>query len=120
MIFEMDLKVLRDREGRLLGFEVVPKPHTESEMFCSEFPKDILDRSSTRADAVVKDGRLHLTNPATKFKGECSFALSPEDASELDSLLELRGQFSKERLAISQAPFSLTGGFRICRKTTVI
>ena len=120
MVFEMDLEILRDSSGRLLGLEVVPRPHTESEGFCSEFPKAILNRTDTQADVVVKDGRLHLVNQKSRFKGECSFELSSNDARELDELLESKGQFKGEKLSIDRPAFSLTGGFRICRKTTPI
>ena len=120
MVFQMELEILRDNSGRLLGFEVVPQPHTESEWFCSEFPEDILNRTDTQVDIVVKDGRLHLVNQKSKFKGECSFELSLNDARELDELLESKGQFKGEKLSINRPAFSLTGGFRICRKTTPI
>ena len=120
MNFEMDMEVRRTKDGKLIGFEVVPQPHMESEMFCTSFPKALLNREQSGADITIRDGRLHLIHPTCRFKGECIFEVSHEDARELNDLLELQGAFAGKELVISDAPLSLTGGFQIHVKQNCI
>lgn len=112
MDFEMDLELLRDKSGNLRGFSVVSKPHTQSETFCDTFPRALLQRDITQADVIVRDGRLYVVHPTSKYKGECSFPLSAKDAKELHDFLELQGKFEGKKLSIITRPIFLDGKLR--------
>ncbi len=117
MSLEMQLTILRGRNNELVGFQVVPGPDTESDLFIQEFIPAICARERTGADIIVKDDQLLLINPKSRSQRECAISLSPEDARELDDMLEVRGRFVGMEFTISSyVAHSLTEGFRIRAK----
>ncbi len=98
MLLEITVTFLRDKDGKLVGFSLIPEPHTESEEFCFRFPRMYKKGNSI----VVEGGKITFQSDRDKFSID-----SASDAKDLDELLRSGQEFVFEGEGLLVPGFSL-------------
>ena len=102
--FETDFEVIKNESGEVCGFSLVAQPQFEAEVFCSTFPKALLDGKS---DIKFEGNEIVFVHPNCDFSGRCAHKLDAADIAALQELLS-----GKHRLKLERAGF-FTPGFKI-------
>lgn len=109
MAIETNFKVLKDEQGEVIGFSLIAKPQAEAELFCSSFPKALLnDQAEIKFDISTQE--IVFDFPDCKVKGRCAHKLEKEEFIVLSVMLNSK----EDRLQVSKAGM-LTPGFKIHR-----
>lgn len=104
--FEMDVALLRNDAGEVIGFEVVAQPHTESEAFCSKFPGTLLAK---KGSISFEGSVLVLSDPD---EGECALALSDDAATLLKNAAQKhRGSFTLKKAGFMTQGFMMVAPY---------
>lgn len=61
MAFEIDFTVLKNEKGDIIGFSLIPRPHTKSEIFCDTFPRTL---GKKEARMFIEGKELVFNHPA--------------------------------------------------------
>jgi hypothetical protein len=101
---ETEFKVLKDDQGRIIGFSLIAQPQREAEVFCGTFPQALVQK---KADIVFQETEIVFEHPTCRFSGRCAHHVESEDLKALNAILN-----GDRKLHIERAGF-LTPGFQI-------
>ena len=102
--FEVDFEVIKNENGEVQGLSLIAQPQTEAEVFCSTFPRALIDQ---KADIKFESDEIVFDHPTCDFSGRCAHKVSETDSAALKELLS-----GKHQLKLEKAGF-FTPGFKI-------
>ncbi len=103
-MFEIDFSVLKNKEGRIVGFSAIAQPHTESEFFCGSFLSALW---KGKASIQIKDEEIDFIHPTCEFPGTFSVKVEAEEIEAIALLMK-----DTKKLGLYKDGI-LTPGFRI-------
>ncbi len=104
---EIDFKVLEDEAGNVNGFSLIAQPDTQSEIFCSGFPKAFLEK---RAEMELEGNNFIFDKKDDSVQKIFIYELTIDDRSKLEELFNEKYQFKFEKAGL------LTPGFKVIFK----